>query len=74
MSAPHLSHREFRSLLPAVSAALQESDATIGLLIDGEPVFGCVHLPPMKETTYAGTAPSTPYCVAVCSMRRSILL
>jgi histidinol-phosphatase len=25
----------------------------LGLLIDGEPVFGCVHLPALKETTYA---------------------
>jgi histidinol-phosphatase len=25
----------------------------VGLLIDGEPVFGCIHLPALKETTYA---------------------
>jgi histidinol-phosphatase len=25
----------------------------IALLIDGEPVFGCIHLPALKETTYA---------------------
>jgi histidinol-phosphatase len=25
----------------------------ISLLIDGEPVFGCIHLPALKETTYA---------------------
>lgn len=26
----------------------------IALLVDGEPVFGCIHLPAMRETTYAG--------------------
>ena len=26
----------------------------IALLVDGEPVFGCIHLPAMGETTYAG--------------------
>lgn len=26
----------------------------IALLIDREPVFGCIHLPALKETTYAG--------------------
>lgn len=26
----------------------------IALLADGEPVFGCIHLPAMRETTYAG--------------------
>jgi histidinol-phosphatase len=25
----------------------------IGLIIDGEPVFGCIHLPALRETTYA---------------------
>jgi histidinol-phosphatase len=25
----------------------------VSLLIDGEPVFGCIHLPALKETTYA---------------------
>lgn len=130
---PQLSRREFRSLVPAVNAALQESDAIIlhylhrararrkpdgsevtiadrkaeqllrallraawpadavlgeeyggavarrgrcwlldpidgtasyvlgmpmfgsllSLLIDGEPVFGCIHLPALQETTYA---------------------
>jgi histidinol-phosphatase len=25
----------------------------LSLLIDGEPVFGCIHLPALKETTYA---------------------
>jgi histidinol-phosphatase len=25
----------------------------VALLIDGEPVFGCIHLPALKETTYA---------------------
>jgi histidinol-phosphatase len=25
------------------------------LLIDGEPVFGCIHLPALRETTYAAT-------------------
>jgi histidinol-phosphatase len=25
----------------------------MGLLIDGEPVFGCIHLPALRETTYA---------------------
>ncbi len=25
----------------------------VSLLIDGEPVFGCIHLPVLKETTYA---------------------
>jgi histidinol-phosphatase len=25
----------------------------IALLVDGEPVFGCIHLPAMRETTYA---------------------
>ena len=133
MPAPRLSQREFRSLVPAVSAALQESDAIIlhylhrarsnrksdgsevtiadrraerllrgllqaawpedavfgeeyggslarrgrcwlldpidgtasyvlgmpmfgtllSLLIEGEPVFGCIHLPALRETTYA---------------------
>jgi len=133
MTQPRLSQREFRSLVPAVSAALHESDAIIlhylhrarsnrksdgsevtiadrkaerllrgllhaawpedavfgeeyggtlarrgrcwlldpidgtasyvlgmpmfgsllALLIDGEPVFGCIHLPALKETTYA---------------------
>jgi histidinol-phosphatase len=130
---PRLSRREFRSLVPAVSAALDESDAIIlhylnrarasrksdgsevtiadkkaermlrellraawpedavfgeeyggevarrgrcwlvdpidgtasyvlgmpmfgsllSLLVDGEPVFGCIHLPALRETTYA---------------------
>jgi len=27
----------------------------VALLIDGEPVFGCIHLPAMRETTYAAT-------------------
>lgn len=27
----------------------------VALLIDGEPVFGCIHLPAMHETTYAAT-------------------
>jgi histidinol-phosphatase len=27
----------------------------ISLLIDGAPVFGCIHLPAMQETTYAAT-------------------
>jgi histidinol-phosphatase len=27
----------------------------LALLVDGEPVFGCIHLPAMRETTYAGT-------------------
>jgi histidinol-phosphatase len=27
----------------------------LALLIDGEPVFGCVHLPALRETTYAAT-------------------
>lgn len=27
----------------------------LSLLIDGEPVFGCIHLPALKETTYAAT-------------------
>jgi len=27
----------------------------LALLIDGEPVFGCIHLPAMGETTYAAT-------------------
>ena len=27
----------------------------ISLLIDGEPVFGCIHLPALRETTYAAT-------------------
>jgi len=27
----------------------------ISLLIDGEPVFGCIHLPALLETTYAAT-------------------
>jgi len=27
----------------------------VSLLIDGEPVFGCIHLPALKETTYAAT-------------------
>lgn len=133
MSSPRLSQREFRALVPAVSAALQESDAIVlhylhrarasrksdgsevtiadrkaeqllrgllraawpedavlgeeyggalarrgrcwlldpidgtasyvlgmpmfgsllSLVIDGEPVFGCIHLPALKETTYA---------------------
>jgi histidinol-phosphatase len=26
----------------------------IALVVDGEPVFGCIHLPAMSETTYAG--------------------
>ncbi len=26
----------------------------LALLVDGEPVFGCIHLPAMAETTYAG--------------------
>lgn len=26
----------------------------VALLMDGEPVFGCIHLPAMAETTYAG--------------------
>jgi histidinol-phosphatase len=26
----------------------------VALLVDGEPVFGCIHLPAMAETTYAG--------------------
>jgi len=26
----------------------------IALVVDGEPVFGCIHLPAMGETTYAG--------------------
>jgi histidinol-phosphatase len=26
----------------------------VALLVDGEPVFGCIHLPAMGETTYAG--------------------
>lgn len=132
MSTPRLSQREFRSLVPAVAAALRESDAIIlhylhrarasrksdgsevtiadkkaermlrgllqaawpedavlgeeyggtvasrgrcwlvdpidgtasyvlgmpmfgsllALLIDGEPVFGCIHLPALEETTY----------------------
>jgi histidinol-phosphatase len=26
----------------------------LSLLIDGEPVFGCIHLPALGETTYAG--------------------
>ena len=26
----------------------------VSLLIDGEPVFGCIHLPALRETTYAG--------------------
>jgi histidinol-phosphatase len=26
----------------------------VALLLDGEPVFGCIHLPAMGETTYAG--------------------
>jgi histidinol-phosphatase len=25
----------------------------IGLVVDGEPVFGCIHLPALRETTYA---------------------
>jgi histidinol-phosphatase len=25
----------------------------VSLLIDGEPVFGCIHLPALRETTYA---------------------
>jgi histidinol-phosphatase len=25
----------------------------LGLIIDGEPVFGCIHLPALRETTYA---------------------
>jgi histidinol-phosphatase len=25
----------------------------ISLLVDGEPIFGCIHLPALKETTYA---------------------
>jgi histidinol-phosphatase len=27
----------------------------LSLLIDGEPVFGCIHLPALEETTYAAT-------------------
>lgn len=27
----------------------------VALLIDGEPVFGCIHLPALRETTYAAT-------------------
>ena len=27
----------------------------IGLVIDGQPVFGCIHLPALRETTYAAT-------------------
>jgi histidinol-phosphatase len=27
----------------------------IGLIIDGEPVFGCIHLPALRETTYAAS-------------------
>lgn len=27
----------------------------LALLIDGEPVFGCIHLPALRETTYAAT-------------------
>ena len=27
----------------------------LSLLIDGEPVFGCIHLPALRETTYAAT-------------------
>ena len=27
----------------------------LALLIDGEPVYGCIHLPAMNETTYAAT-------------------
>ena len=27
----------------------------LALLVDGEPVFGCIHLPAMGETTYAAT-------------------
>jgi histidinol-phosphatase len=27
----------------------------VSLLIDGEPVFGCIHLPALRETTYAAT-------------------
>ena len=26
----------------------------LALVVDGEPVFGCIHLPAMRETTYAG--------------------
>lgn len=26
----------------------------LALVLDGEPVFGCIHLPAMRETTYAG--------------------
>src|ERR1700691_2457207 len=46
----------------------------VSLLIDGEPVFGCIHLPALRETTYAargfgcwltrGGAPARRVCVS----------
>jgi histidinol-phosphatase len=54
----------------------------IGLLMDGEPVFGCIHLPALTETTYAasgfgcwlrreGRAPKRVHVGAPCPLSRA---
>ena len=52
--------------------------ALLALLIDGEPVYGCIHLPAMQETTFAATGHgcwlrqgrSRPRKVTVAAARR----
>lgn len=42
----------------------------LALLVDGEPVFGCIHLPAMRETTFAGIGHGCWYSRAGARPRR----
>ena len=42
----------------------------LSLLIDGEPVFGCIHLPALRETTFAATGHGCWYSHAGARPRR----
>jgi histidinol-phosphatase len=42
----------------------------LALLIDGEPVFGCIHLPALGETTFAGIGHGCWYSRAGAAARR----
>jgi histidinol-phosphatase len=44
--------------------------ALLSLLVDGEPVFGCIHLPAMGETTFAATGHGCWYAAAGARPRR----
>ena|SRR5215469_3276221 len=42
----------------------------LSLLVDGEPIFGCIHLPALRETTFAATAHGCWYSQAERRARR----